>query len=141
MAHISQPRPDFDLGFRAKVCHTLQVVPSSLRGGASVPVGIISSASFSTAPLSSEHGTYTTVKARYRPCLSGKIPQKLFSFSLWARERYLGALGDHLVGHDSDARLPPDGPLLGAAVGQARVVDEARHRPHCRGVDHLQVIP
>ena len=30
MAHIRQSRPDFDLGVRVKVLHTLKVAPSSL---------------------------------------------------------------------------------------------------------------
>ena len=36
-----------------------------------------------------EHGTYTTVKARFRPWLSGESPQNLMSCSLFARKRYV----------------------------------------------------
>ena len=39
------------------------------------------------APLSSEYGTYTTVKARFWPFLSGKTPQTLLSGSNLARKR------------------------------------------------------
>ena len=41
-----------------------------------------------TLPLSREHGTYETFKARNWPRLSGKSPYNLSSFPLFARERW-----------------------------------------------------
>jgi len=59
MAHIRQPRPDSGLGFQVKVLQS----PASHQHGLIIQ-----------GPLSNEYGTYTTVKARLWPWLSGKSP-------------------------------------------------------------------
>ena len=52
-----------------------------------VPSSIFSEAF--AVPVSSEYGTYKTVKARFWSWLAGKSPQNVLSCSLFARKRYL----------------------------------------------------
>ena len=54
--------------------------------------------------LTSEHGTYKTVKARFWPWFSGKSPQHLLTCSLFARKRterklLQGMLGSGVLSH------------------------------------------
>ena len=48
-------------------------------------------------PLSSEGGTHTTVKARFRPWLSDTCPENLARCSLFARKRDLDIVGGLLA--------------------------------------------
>ena len=82
MAQIRQSRPDSGPGVRIKPPKSFSVVPGSLGsgrggGGALEEAGVEPSAGNSSGRKSivtSEYGTYKTVKARFWPWLSHKTP-------------------------------------------------------------------